>query len=105
MAPQESLHVSCPSNHILSALGAYARVQAGPGLITRALKSSCAALSYLFVCTHRCQSNKNSLTQTKLFIFQQFIFLILSHLQVSQMRCPFLHWKIRVGGAISSKHT
>ena len=27
------------------------------------------------------------------------------YLQGSQMRCPFLHWKMRVGGTISSKHT
>ena len=40
----------------------------------------------------------------KLFIFQKCL-LILSHLQVSQIRWPFLHWKILVGGAISSKHT
>ena len=26
-------------------------------------------------------------------------------LQVSQRRWPFLHWKILVGGAISSRHT
>ena len=29
----------------------------------------------------------------------------LTYLQVSQRRCPFLHWKILVGGAISSRHT
>ena len=28
-----------------------------------------------------------------------------THLQVSQTRWPFLHWKIRVGGIISSKQT
>ena len=40
-------------------------------------------------------------TATKLFNH----FNIWAHLQVSQRRCPFLHWKILVGGAISSKHT
>ena len=51
-------------------------------------------LQFLFI-----QSNK---TSTKLLIFQHSKF---AHLQVLQRRCPFLHWKIRVGGIISSKQT
>ena len=34
-----------------------------------------------------------------------FVPKVLTHLQVSQMWCPLLHWKILVGGTISSRQT
>ena len=50
--PEEVLYVSCSPSHLLSALGAYARSQAGPGLI--------------IIRPFFCRCNK-----TKLFIFQR----------------------------------
>ena len=78
MAPQECLHVSGPPSHLLSAFGADA--QPGPG--DEKLKGAATAQNFSYF--------KND---------------IWTHLQVSQRWCPFLHWKIRLGGAISSKHT
>ena len=39
------------------------------------------------------------------FLFRHRVGTRFAHLQVSQMRCPLPHWKILVGGPISSKQT